>query len=114
RGLTELRKTELNQKQRELKFFLNQLLQNKRTRLAAATDQLMALSPLGVLGRGYAICRKQSTQELVRCSTQVELGDTVEVCLNQGCLICQVEDKQSATARSISGDHHDWRPLVSE
>jgi exodeoxyribonuclease VII large subunit len=114
RVFTELRKTELNRKQRELKFFLNQLLQNKRTRLAAATDQLMALSPLGVLGRGYAICRKQPTRELVRCSTQVELGDTVEVCLNQGWLICQVEDKQSGTARSISGHHHNWRPLVSE
>ncbi len=58
--------------------------------LAAALD---ALSPLKVLGRGYALAQTEDGAVL-RSAEQVETGDTVRVHLAQGSLICEVKERK--------------------
>lgn len=57
---------------------------------AAALD---AMSPLKVLGRGYAIAQDMQGHVL-RSSRQAECGDTVRVRLGEGSLRCTVENRE--------------------
>jgi exodeoxyribonuclease VII large subunit len=59
------------------------------TRLAA---QLDALSPLAVLGRGYALCWNDARTGIIRSSSSVSPGDCVRVTLAEGELGCRVEE----------------------
>lgn len=59
-------------------------------RMAAALD---ALSPLKVLGRGYAIARSEEGTVLTS-PEQVEVGQPVELRLRDGELICRVEERK--------------------
>lgn len=60
------------------------------TRLAASLD---ALSPLKVLGRGFAMVQTEDGTVL-RSATQVDTGDTIQVRLGEGSLHCTVDDKK--------------------
>ena len=60
------------------------------TRLAASLD---ALSPLKVLGRGFAMAQKEDGTVL-RSAAQVCLGEKIEVRLGEGTLGCTVDDKK--------------------
>jgi exodeoxyribonuclease VII large subunit len=55
----------------------------RRVRLATAVARLDALSPLAVLGRGFAIARGPRS-EILRDVAQVVLGDEIEVKLARG------------------------------
>ena len=57
--------------------------------LAARLD---ALSPLSVLGRGYAVCWNAARTAIIRSSSAVAQGDRVRVTLADGELGCRVED----------------------
>ena len=70
-------------------------LERSRNRLAQEAAGLHAMSPLAVLGRGYAIVRK-GNGEVVRSHTQTEVGDSVAVRLADSTLSCRVEKKGSA------------------
>ncbi len=61
-------------------------------RLAAGLD---ALSPLKVLGRGYAIARKG--EDVVSSIDQAEPGDRLEVLVSDGGLHCVIEEKEERT-----------------
>jgi exodeoxyribonuclease VII large subunit len=63
------------------------------TRLRALAGRLDNLSPLAVLGRGYALCWDASKTRLVRNAEDVALGADVQVTLERGELTCQVRDK---------------------
>lgn len=64
-------------------------LERGRGRLQAAAGRLEALSPLGVLARGYSLTRTLDGQ-VVRGHDEVRPGDTVEVLLQRGALDCRV------------------------
>jgi len=68
---------------------LDEKLQDGRERLALAAASLDALSPLGVLQRGYAIAQDASGK-LVRDAALVNLGDEVSVRLAKGKLKTRV------------------------
>ena len=68
---------------------MNEKLQDGRERLALAAASLDALSPLGVLQRGYAIAQDASGK-LVRDSAAVNVGDAVSVRLAKGKLDTRV------------------------
>jgi exodeoxyribonuclease VII large subunit len=61
-------------------------------RTATLAARLDALSPLGVLGRGYALCWNEARTGIIRSADQVRAGDRVRVTLGQGELGCLVED----------------------
>lgn len=62
-----------------------------RAREAAA--RLDALSPLAVLGRGYAVCWNEARTSIIRSVQAVEPGDGVRVTVADGELACRVTDR---------------------
>ena len=72
-----------------------------RARDAAA--RLHALSPLAVLGRGYAVCWNNDRTALVLRADRLAPGDRVRVTLGQGeigCDVCEVYDDARLPGRS--------------
>ena len=59
-------------------------------RMQNCAARLDSLSPLGVLGRGYAVVWDESRTRIVRRASEVKQGDGVRVTLSQGELRCQV------------------------
>lgn len=64
------------------------------TRVQAGAARLGALSPLAVLGRGYAVCWTADRARAVRDASEVRPGDAVRVTLHRGELTCQVTDHE--------------------
>jgi len=75
-----------------------------RTRMEAGCGRLNALSPLGSLGRGYAICRKPDGTVVSRVA-QVEVQDPVMVQVADGTLDCRV-----TAARADRDVRRRWNP----
>ena len=79
----------------------------RRRALAGAAGKLDALSPLGVLGRGYSLVRGPDGH-LVTDGKQVAVGDAVSVQLRSGRLGCRVESSTDDAAELVlaanSGD----------
>jgi exodeoxyribonuclease VII large subunit len=73
----------------------------ERRRLAAAgrartlAARLDALSPLAVLGRGYALCWNADRTSIIRSAGALADGDRVRVTLADGEIGCRVEDTTS-------------------
>jgi exodeoxyribonuclease VII large subunit len=59
-------------------------------RLRSAAARLESLSPLAVLGRGYAVCWNEHRTRVIRDASSVVPGDKVKVTLNHGELDCEV------------------------
>jgi exodeoxyribonuclease VII large subunit len=78
-------------------------LRHRATAIRAAADvrvreaaaRLHALSPLAVLGRGYAVCWNEPRTSIIRSAGAVSPGDRVRVTLAEGELACRVESETS-------------------
>jgi exodeoxyribonuclease VII large subunit len=66
-------------------------LQRDKSRFALAVGKIDALSPLGILSRGFALCR-DSKGAIIKKAANVALGDCVRVTLASGELDCRVEN----------------------
>ncbi|HEV7903264.1 MAG TPA: exodeoxyribonuclease VII large subunit, partial [Pyrinomonadaceae bacterium] len=66
-------------------------LDERRARLEVAVASLDALSPLNVLGRGYALVQ-DARGRVLRSSRSVRVGERVRVRLAEGQLVCRVEE----------------------
>ena len=86
--------TRLVEARERLTGALTEVLGVRRVRLRAATAGLEALSPLGVLSRGYAVCWDAERSAALRQATQVKIGDSVLVTLHRGELDCKVQGKR--------------------
>jgi exodeoxyribonuclease VII large subunit len=64
------------------------------TLLRGAAARLDALSPLAVLGRGYAVCWNADRTAVVRDASSVGTGDRVQVTLARGELDCTVRGRK--------------------
>jgi exodeoxyribonuclease VII large subunit len=62
-------------------------------RLRGAAARLDALSPLAVLGRGYAVCWNADRTAIIRDASAVAPGERVHVKLANGELGCEVREK---------------------
>ena len=69
----------------------------KRAALGRLSAGLDALSPLKVLGRGYAIARRG--EDVVSSVAQAEFGDRLDVLVSDGFLSCEVKEKEERTWR---------------
>jgi exodeoxyribonuclease VII large subunit len=67
-------------------------------RFGATAARLESMSPLAVLGRGYAVCWDGQRQQILRDAAAVREGDGVRVTLARGELACLV------TGRDLPGD----------
>ena len=61
-------------------------------RLRTAVARLESLSPLAVLGRGYAVCWDADRTHVIRDAASVSAGDRVRVTLQKGELDCEVRN----------------------
>ena len=59
-------------------------------RLHRCAARLDSLSPLAVLGRGYAVVWDESRTRAIRKASEVKPGDAVRVTLSEGELKCEV------------------------
>ncbi|MCL4812184.1 MAG: exodeoxyribonuclease VII large subunit [Vicinamibacteraceae bacterium] len=71
----------------------------RRAALAGRAGQLGALSPLAVLGRGYALCWDAPHERLLREATPDLVGTRVHVTLERGGLECDVRAVEVARRR---------------
>jgi exodeoxyribonuclease VII large subunit len=62
-----------------------------RSRELAA--RLHALSPLAVLGRGYAVCWNDARTSIIRSAASVSPGEKVRVTVAEGELRCEVKER---------------------
>jgi len=60
-------------------------------RVRALAGRLQALSPLGVLARGYAVCWNAARTSIIRSAAVVRAGDGLRVTLADGELRCHVD-----------------------
>jgi exodeoxyribonuclease VII large subunit len=65
-------------------------LDRSRRRLSEAAARLDALSPLAVLGRGYALVRREVDGRIVRQASEVAIGDALDLRLGRGGLGAEV------------------------
>ncbi len=87
----------LDSVQRRLAMALDRQLKACRTALAGLSAGLDAMSPLKVLGRGYAIARKGDQVLASVCGA--ESGDHLDVMVSDGVFYCQIEKKEERTWR---------------
>ena len=59
--------------------------------MGEAVGRLESLSPLAVLGRGYAVCWNEDRTAILRTASSVTAGARVHVTLHEGELSCRVE-----------------------
>ena len=78
--------------QHRLALALERSLRRGRVELAELAGRIDAMSPLKVLGRGYAIARYQN--QAVTTVGQVSHGDALDVMVSDGVLHCRVEEKE--------------------
>jgi len=80
----------VNELRRRLPQAMLRQQERKRTALGKNAGLLHAVSPLAVLGRGYAIVQ-QKNGDIVRDSTDVQLGENISITLAQGGIDCEVK-----------------------
>jgi exodeoxyribonuclease VII large subunit len=74
-----------------LEHALRDRLKRAEQNLAVLNARIYVLSPMDTLSRGYSICRRPATGELITDAARVTPGEDVEVLLNRGRLYCRVE-----------------------
>ena len=87
------RRLQLDYIQQRLATAQRSRVERDNRRFAELAAKLDALSPLKVLGRGYALAQNEAG-EVLRSSEQVQVGDAVRVRLGQGELHCTVKEKE--------------------
>ena len=83
----------LDHESRMLATLMQRAVAQKKQRFAHLAAALDAMSPLKVLGRGYAMVQA-ADGGVLRSARQVQTGDRIEVRLGEGTLGCRVEEKK--------------------
>lgn len=69
-----------------------QILSDDRQHISRLSSTLDALSPLAVLGRGYAVAFRLTTSEVVTDAATLSPGDPIRLRLKRGGAVCRVEE----------------------
>jgi exodeoxyribonuclease VII large subunit len=67
-------------------------LQAAHAHVRELAGRLHAMSPLAVLGRGYAVCWNEARTSIIRSAAAVRPGDGVRVTLADGEIACRVDE----------------------
>lgn len=84
----------LDYTQRKLSALAQAQTAQRAQRFASLAASLDALSPLKVLGRGYAVARDKNGN-ILRAAEEVSAGEKIEVLLGQGSLMCTVNEQRT-------------------
>ncbi len=76
-------------------------MESKRRRVSELTDRLHAIGPAAVLDRGYSIARTVEDKRVIRAAADVLVGQSIEIVLSSGLLICRVEGKDNHGKENI-------------
>lgn len=95
RGETDRGRQALDAGRARLPLALRGQIVRQRGRLGRLAAGLDALSPLKVLGRGYAIAR--AGEDVVSSIAQAQPGDRLDVLVSDGALHCEVKEKEERT-----------------
>jgi exodeoxyribonuclease VII large subunit len=79
---------------RDLERLGPQIVKHSADSVGHAASRLHDLSPVAILGRGYAVCRATDSGSVIRSATEVSRGDRVSVLLGEGELGCMVESTE--------------------
>jgi len=82
----------VTQLKKQLHSSMQQLMQKHQTNLSQQIRTLAAVSPLSTLERGYSITTAMDSGKVLRHTDDVELGQDVNIQLQQGQLICRVKE----------------------
>jgi len=93
------RRARLAAARRALERATSARIERARGELGAVSGRLESLSPLAVLGRGYAIARRVRDGAILRRADQVSAGDEVSVRLAEGELAVEVRSADSVPRR---------------
>ena len=85
------KRMELLHVQQRLGDLSNAAVSQKRRRFSTLAASLDAMSPLKVLGRGYAMARNEAGQ-ILKSYRDVAAGEAVTVTLGEGGFTCRVEE----------------------
>ena len=69
------------------------LVRQRRNAFGKAAARLDALSPLKILGRGYAVCEREPDGTLITSATDVDVKDRFRVRLHRGIILGKVEGR---------------------
>lgn len=89
--ILQQRRQQLDQAYTKLCVAFNDMLSKKRERLSRWAAALDALSPLAVLGRGYAVVTLKPSQRVVHSVEALNPGDNITVHFKDGRAHCKVE-----------------------
>ena len=84
----------LDYTQRKLSTLAQAQTAQREQRFASLAASLDALSPLKVLGRGYAVARDENGT-ILRAAEEASVGEMIEVLLGQGSLMCTVDEQRT-------------------
>lgn len=93
--IMQQRKQQLDQAHTRLCSAFNDLLVSRREKLSRLAAALDALSPLAVLGRGYAFVTLKPGERTVCSVTSLKRGDDITVHFKDGKAHCKVEEIES-------------------
>ncbi|MBU4261264.1 MAG: exodeoxyribonuclease VII large subunit [Proteobacteria bacterium] len=74
--------------------FTRMQMERKRQEFAKAAVLLDAVSPLAVLGRGYAIVSRDRDGRVIRSANQTGPGELLRIRLHEGSLISEVKERE--------------------
>ena len=95
----DLRRVELDYTRSRLTAAGERYLASRRRAFAQCAAALDAMSPLKVLGRGYAVA-SDAAGTVLRSAGQVQPGDAIRVQLQDGALHCTVNDREEAHGKT--------------
>ena len=90
RAVVERHRQQIDDLAQRARLAVSRDLTARTSRLEARRLQLLTLSPLTTLARGYALCYDPATGGLVSVADQVSPGSTVEVRLHRGVLRAEI------------------------
>lgn len=93
-NVLRMKKTQAVSLEERLQAVMETRLQEKRHRLAIYAERMKGLSPLDKLSMGYAYVSDASGRKLSSVG-QVDVGETIRVCVKDGSLLAQVREKEN-------------------
>ena len=99
RRIFDLRRVELDYTRSRLIAAGERYLASRRQTFAQCAAALDAMSPLKVLGRGYAVA-SDAAGAVLRSAGQVQPGDAIRVQLQDGALHCTVNNREEAHGKT--------------